>query len=141
MASGSESPVEKVPYLEKLSREECLQLLASVPVGWIAYCRPDGAPGVVPVNFVVNGDEVVVRALYSDKLVAAAQDSVMTIGASTLDVEAHTGWSVTVAGRAGFVGDPLVNTGLPEVHSWIPWERNVLISIAMERVSGRRLMR
>lgn len=141
MASGSESPVEKVPYLEKLSREECLQLLASVPVGWIAYCRPDGAPGVVPVNFVLNGDEVVVRALYSDKLVMAAQDSVMSIGASTLDVETRTGWSVTIEGRAGFVGDPLVNTELPAVHSWIPWERNVLVSIAMERVSGRRLMR
>lgn len=130
--------MEKGPYVEKLSRSECVQLLSSVPIGWIAYCR-EGGPGLVPVNFVLNGAEVVIRALYSDKLVAAARDSMMTIGASTLDMAAHTGWSVNVTGRAGFVGDPLVNTSLPDVQSWIPWERNVLISVAMEHVSGRRL--
>lgn len=132
--------MEQSPYLEKLSREESLRLMATVPVGWIAYCGAD-APGVVPVNFVLNGDEIVVRALYSGKLVAAAQDSVMTFGASSLDVDDRTGWSVNITGRAGFVGDPLVNGTLPEVSSWIPWERNVLISIAMEHVSGRRLER
>ncbi|MHB1290188.1 pyridoxamine 5'-phosphate oxidase family protein [Georgenia sp.] len=132
--------MEKGPYVEKLSRHECVQLLSSVSVGWIAYCRAEG-PGMVPVNFVLNGDEVVIRALYSDKLVAAARDSVMSVGASMLDMAARTGWSVNVTGRTGFVGDPLVNPSLPDVQSWIPWERNVLISVAMEHVSGRRLSR
>ena len=132
--------MDQRPYLEKLTREECIDLVRDVPVGWISYCLPD-RPGLVPVNFIINEDEVVVRALYSDKLVAAAGDALMTLGVSSLDAATRTGWSVNVRGRAGFVGDPLVNAGMPEVYSWIPWERNVLISISMDHVSGRRILR
>ncbi len=48
-------------YVELLGRDACVELLGSAPVGWLAFCDGE-TPRVVPVNFAVDGDEVVVRA-------------------------------------------------------------------------------
>ena len=42
-------------HLRELSRDECLELLATKTVGRVAYCTPDG-PEVLPLNYVVEGD-------------------------------------------------------------------------------------
>ena len=76
--------VDVQAYVEVLGREECLRLLPSVPVGWLTYCDGD-EPQVVPVNFAVDGDEVVVRSGYGGKLAAGARGAVMALAVSALD--------------------------------------------------------
>jgi nitroimidazol reductase NimA-like FMN-containing flavoprotein (pyridoxamine 5'-phosphate oxidase superfamily) len=128
-------------YLEVLTREECLRLLPTVPVGWIAYCAY--RPQLVPVNFVVHGDEIVVRTGYGSKLAAAAHNLMMSFGVLQTDPLHRTGWSVTVTGRARLVSDRHddltdLELGLSEV--WAPGEKTSLISIGMREVSGRRIL-
>lgn len=125
--------------LERLERAECLRLLATAPVAWLAYCGA-GRPELTPVNFAVHDGEVVVRTGYGGKLGAAAADAVMTLGVLGADPATRTGWSVTVSGHARLAGDPLVDADLPEPGSWVDG-RVVTIAVAIERVSGRRIVR
>ena len=74
-------------YLEVLSRAECLELLPTVPVGWISYCHAS-QPQLVPVNFVVHQDEVMARTSYGSKLTVVS------------DLSAY---EVFIAGAPGFV--------------------------------------
>ena len=56
--------------LEILPFDECLRLLASVPVGRVGFFA-DGEIVVLPVNHVVDGHDVVFRTAYGSKLSAA----------------------------------------------------------------------
>ena len=54
--------------LEPLTREECLELLATASVGRVAVALPGGPPLVLPVNFALDGDVVVFRSDPGSKL-------------------------------------------------------------------------
>lgn len=127
-------------YVEILSRDECLRLLPTVPVGWIAYCHAS-RPQLVPVNFVVHEGEVVARTSYGSKLAAAANELVMALGVDGIDPSAHTGLSVTVTGRARLIGDmdDLIAVELSALESWAPGEKEFFIGIRIDDVSGRRI--
>ena len=58
--------------LTQLSRDECLTLLASVPVGRIIYTRR-ALPAVELVNFAFDHDDIVIRTDRGGKLAAAAR--------------------------------------------------------------------
>ncbi|MEU6806599.1 pyridoxamine 5'-phosphate oxidase family protein, partial [Streptomyces neyagawaensis] len=44
-----------------LDRQECLRLLAKVPVGRVVYTRR-ALPAVLPVNFALDSDDAVVHS-------------------------------------------------------------------------------
>lgn len=127
-------------YLEVLSRGDCLRLLPTVPVGWLAYCHPS-RPQLVLVNFVVHGDEVVARTSYGSKLAAAAHGLVMSFGVGDTDPSTRTGWTVTVTGRARLMGNLEVRPSpeLAPLESWAPGYRDFHIGIPIDDVSGRRI--
>ena len=56
--------------LEILPLDECLRLLASVPVGRVGFVA-DGGVVVLPVNHLVDGQDVIFRTAYGSKLSAA----------------------------------------------------------------------
>lgn len=127
-------------YLEVLSRAESLELLPTVPVGWIAYVD-DELPQLVLVNFAVSGEQVMVRTGYGSKLAAAKHGVAMTFGASHLDAASRTGWSVTVSGRGQLLdeGADLADPRLAALQPWAPGDKEFLLAIPMRRVTGRRL--
>jgi nitroimidazol reductase NimA-like FMN-containing flavoprotein (pyridoxamine 5'-phosphate oxidase superfamily) len=127
-------------YIEELSRAECRSLLPQSPVGWIAHCSA-GSPQLVPVNYVVHGDEVVVRTGYGSKLAAAAHGVVMSLGVDSIDPATCTGWSVTVTGPARVIGDgdEVAVRDLPLVEVWAPGDKETYIGIPLREVSGRRI--
>lgn len=127
-------------YVEVLLRAECLRLLPTVPVGWIAYCHAS-RPQLVPVNFIIHQDEVVARTSYGSKLAAAAHEVVMSFGVGDTDPSARTGWSVTVTGRARLIGDvdDLASLDLAPLQSWAPGKKEFFIGIPIEEISGRRI--
>lgn len=129
-------------YLEVLSRAECLQLLPTVPVGWIAYSHAS-RPRLVPVNFVVHRDEVMARTSYGSKLAAAAYELVMSFGVADTDPSSRTGWSVTVTGRARLIGDiddlDLAGITFDPLEAWAPGDKDFYIGIRITEISGRRI--
>ncbi|MGW3652882.1 pyridoxamine 5'-phosphate oxidase family protein [Streptomyces sp. NPDC000878] len=126
----------------ELDRQECLGLLAGVPVGRIVYTR-QALPAVLPVNFCLDRDgAVLVRTSASSELVSAIEGAVVAFEADVVYATAHSGWSVVVMGPATLVTDPgeharLLRTG---PRSWVPAPQEVFVRIAPELVTGRELV-
>jgi nitroimidazol reductase NimA-like FMN-containing flavoprotein (pyridoxamine 5'-phosphate oxidase superfamily) len=85
--------------LEILPFDECLRLLASVPVGRVGFVA-DGEIVVLPVNHVVDGHDVVFRTTHGSKLAAAEGQNLAAFEADYYDGQTRSGWSVLVSGRA-----------------------------------------
>ncbi|MBX9365419.1 pyridoxamine 5'-phosphate oxidase family protein [Streptomyces massasporeus] len=126
----------------ELQRQECLRRLAKVPVGRIVYTR-QALPAVLPVNFGVEGDGVVLlRTSGTSELVRAIDGAVVAFEADDIDAARHAGWSVVVTGTATVVTDPaeverLARTGPV---SWAPSPQEVFVRIEPELVTGRELV-
>jgi nitroimidazol reductase NimA-like FMN-containing flavoprotein (pyridoxamine 5'-phosphate oxidase superfamily) len=97
----SENPIDHAG-LEILPFEVCLQLLASVPVGRVGFFA-DGEVVVLPVNHVVDGQDVVFRTARGSKLSAAEGQNLVAFEADEYDGQSKSGWSVLATGRAEVV--------------------------------------
>jgi uncharacterized protein len=125
----------------ELDRQECLRLLARVPVGRIVHTRR-ALPAVLPVNFRLDDDgAVLLRTSAASELVRAIDGAVVAFEADEVDAAAHSGWSVVVTGSASVVTDPAEQRRLAESgpRSWVPWPEEVLVRIEPELVTGREL--
>ena len=85
--------------LEILPYDECLRLLATVPVGRVSFFA-DGEIVVLPVNHVMDGHDPVFRTARGSKLSAAEGQDVVAFEADAYDERTRSGWSVLVNGRA-----------------------------------------
>lgn len=126
--------------LSELSRDECLRLLASVPVGRVIYTRR-ALPAVELVNFALDQGDIVIRTDRGGKLAAAARGAVVAFEADCLDAAQQSGWSVTAIGQSREVIDPeeigrLQTIGLS---LWAPGEREHFIRVSPVIMNGRYL--
>jgi nitroimidazol reductase NimA-like FMN-containing flavoprotein (pyridoxamine 5'-phosphate oxidase superfamily) len=126
--------------LEILPFDECLRLLASVPVGRIGFFA-DGEVVLLPVNHVIDGQDPVFRTARGSKLSAAEGQNLAAFEADHYDEQTRTGWSVLVIGRAEVVYDEAEVQRLNRrgLHPWVTAvERPFWIRIRATSVSGRR---
>jgi nitroimidazol reductase NimA-like FMN-containing flavoprotein (pyridoxamine 5'-phosphate oxidase superfamily) len=126
--------------LEILPFDECLRLLASVPVGRVGFFA-DGELVVLPVNHVIDGQDPVFRTAHGSKLSAAEGQNLAAFEADHYDEQARAGWSVLVIGRAEVVYDEAEVQRLNRrgLHPWVTAvERPFWIRIRATSVSGRR---
>jgi hypothetical protein len=122
----------------ELDRGESLALLASVPVGRVVYTE-HALPAVRPVNFVLRGDEILIRL---DHVPAnGLEGAVVAFEADELDAETRTGWSVVVVGYARITTPAKVPEADPWPRPWAPGAHEHLLSIRAEVVNGRRITR
>jgi uncharacterized protein len=124
-----------------LDREECLRLLAAVPVGRVVYTR-HALPAVLPVNFTLDQDAaILVRTAANSDLTRAIHGVVVAFEADDFDTATRSGWSVIVTGHAAVVTDPAEHTHLPPPgpDSWRKTPDQVLVRIEPEMISGREL--
>jgi nitroimidazol reductase NimA-like FMN-containing flavoprotein (pyridoxamine 5'-phosphate oxidase superfamily) len=128
------------PSLNVLSHDECLGLLVTSPIGRIVFTER-ALPAVRLVNFILDGDEIVLRTSEGSKLLSAVCHAVVAFEADDVDAVARIGWSVTVIGHAREVTDPAELMRLRRLMpaSWAPGPREHLVCIRVELVSGRRL--
>ena len=127
--------------LEMLPFDECLRLLASVPVGRVGFCA-DGEVVVLPVNHVIDGQDVVFRTARGAKLSAAEARNPVAFEADEYDVKDRSGWSVLVNGRAETVYEDAEIQRFRR-HGLHPWatavDRPFWIRIRPTSVTGRRI--
>jgi uncharacterized protein len=126
--------------LTRLTGDQCLHLMTSVPVGRIIYTR-QALPAVELVNFAVHNGDIVIRTDRGGKLAAAILGAVVAFEADHVDAGRHDGWSVTAIGQAREVTDPgeigqLERLGLTP---WAPGDRHHFIRITPGILNGRRL--
>jgi hypothetical protein len=126
--------------LQRLSRDDCLTLMASVPVGRIVYTRR-ALPAVDLVNFALDHGDIVIRTDRGGKLAAATRGAVVAFEADQLDPAGQAGWSVTAVGPSSEVTDPgeLARLAAIGLRSWAPGTRDHFIRISPVMLNGRRL--
>jgi nitroimidazol reductase NimA-like FMN-containing flavoprotein (pyridoxamine 5'-phosphate oxidase superfamily) len=128
--------------LTVLTQKECWALVKQASLGRFGFVM-DGWPLVMPVNYLVDGVDVVIRSDPGRKLTAARQQVQATLQVDAVDRVHRSGWSVLVFGIATAVDDPdeiarLDGRGL---RSWAASERASWIRLLPVEVTGRRLPR
>ena len=129
--------------LEVLPFEECLRLLASVPVGRVGFIA-DGELVILPVNHVVDGQDVAFRTARGSKLSAAGGQNLATFEADHYHEQTRSGWSVVVTGRAEVVdaGADVQRLARGGLRPWVTAVQHPFwIRIRPTSVSGRQTPR
>lgn len=122
-----------------LNREECLARLVAGTIGRVAFNAP-GALHIVPVNYVVHGDSLVIRTSAYAELAQHGPGHEVAFEIDQIDVEHHAGWSVVLTGRLERMSDERVEElrdHRPE--PWAAGQRNLLLELPWREISGRRL--
>ena len=117
------------------TRDECLELIRHRPIGRLGI-HTGALPAIVPVNFVLTDDGVVIRTSPGTKLDQALRNAVVAFEVDDYDPWRHTGWSVNVVGVARELRDPPATLHLPQ---WGPGDRDRFLCISLDVVSGRRI--
>ncbi len=125
--------------LIELDRTECVELLATVPVGRIGLSVA-ALPVILPVNFAVSDESVLFRTAAGTKLDAASQRSVVAFQADRYAPDGLSGWSVLVVGLCEQVpeSDAAVVAGSVPIESWaLDGVATHLVRVEMATVTGR----
>jgi uncharacterized protein len=143
IVGGSPTDLSELDHngLEVLPREECLRLLRTATIGRVGLSS-QALPLVLPVNFALDGDDIVVRTAAGTKLDAALRNAVVAFEVDEIDPLYHTGWSVLVTGMARALrsDDELERARRLPLRPWAPGSRAGYIAIPTQLVSGRRIV-
>ena len=128
--------------IEVISRAECLELMATEPVGRLAVVD-HGSPHVVPVNFVLDGEDVIFQSFAGTKVERLATGPVC-FEVDRVDPATRSGWSVVIHGRGEEVTrwDPRERQERLEhlgVDPWASGEKPHLVRIVASTITGRRI--
>jgi hypothetical protein len=126
--------------VEELDEAQCLALMATVPLGRIAFT--EGAlPAVQPVAFALGDGEVFIPTPRGSKVAAASRGAVVAFEVDDFDALARAGWNVTVIGASRLISDPAEIGRLDEfgVRPWPPARAHCYIGIQTQLVRGRRI--
>jgi nitroimidazol reductase NimA-like FMN-containing flavoprotein (pyridoxamine 5'-phosphate oxidase superfamily) len=127
----------------ELTDAECWQLLRGVSLGRVVFTQR-AMPAIRPVNHVVDGRTIVIRAHADAAIVSravAGDGSVVCYEADDLDPIRHTGWSVIATGMARLVREPAAIARYEDLlEPWIAGQMDHVIAIEPKYVSGLRLV-
>lgn len=141
LVPGAEPPaVWSAGSLKPLSRGECLDLLATQSVGRLAYIARQGTPDIVPVNYALDGSDIVIRSGPGPKLQAAERGDRVAFEVDLTDERTASGWSVVVHGVARRDTGGRAGDGDRGPRPWADGPRHAVIRIAASRISGRRVV-
>ena len=138
---GSPLPDEPTSKLLVLTREECLELLASHRFGRLAVSMDP--PVIRPVNYVFDerSQSVAFRTADGSKFHAMVINGNAAFEIDGIDPESRTGWSVIIVGMAEEVTSPseLRRLDRLSLETWIPGRKAHWMRIRAWTVSGRRI--
>jgi len=125
--------------LEILREEQCLSLLEGTSLGRIAV-TVGAVPAIFPINYRLIDGRILFRTGDGTKLHQASDHAVVAFEVDEVDPVTHAGWSVLVVGVAKEVREAHADAGLDTIpRPWAPGERDHIIAITPELVSGRRV--
>lgn len=126
--------------LGTMTRAQCYQLLAEASLGRFAYIARADTPDIVPVNYVLDGEDLLIHSGPGPKLQAAERADRVAFEVDVIDPITRSGRSVVVIGRS---------SRIPAAEQWqrwqpqsVPWAtgpRHAVIRIRPTRVTGRQL--
>ncbi|WP_308468540.1 pyridoxamine 5'-phosphate oxidase family protein [Rathayibacter soli] len=126
--------------VERLSEEDCWQLLRTATVGRVATSA-GGVLDIFPVNYYSDGTSILFRTAPGDKLVE------LTINENVVfEVDGYTepiAWSVIAKGTAAVLDrqEDVDRAEKVPLNSWIPTLKSIYVRIVPRSLTGRRFER
>lgn len=125
--------------LDELEHDACMALLRHHHLGRVGYVD-DRGPVVLPVNYVVDGDDVLFRSGPGGKLDAARLHASVALEVDHVDAARRTGWSVLVRGDAEVIAtDELGRLAQLGLEARVVGDDAVGVRIRPWSVEGRRI--
>lgn len=129
-----------MPESYGLAPLECEALLRAGIVGRVAFMAPSG-PAIVPVNYAVVDDAIMVRTSPDSLLGAYCPDAAFAFEVDQFDYPNGRGWSVVARGHARIV-HPSERGRLRAVGEPRPWAegpKSTTLRLQWNELTGRKL--
>jgi len=125
---------------EILADREAVALLATVPVGRMVY-SDRAMPSVVPVVFIFDGVDIVIRTGRRSRLATLAPGNIVAFEVDDISMASRSGWTVVVTGRVELVDDPAEVERLSalRLQTWLPSPTDCYLRLRPELIAGRRI--
>ena len=128
--------------VEILTVAECRELLDGHHFGRFGFVDYVGVfPSIIPVNYLLDGDKIVIRTDAGSKLAAALRGAPVAFEVDGVDEAHQVGWSVVVRGHAEEVTDAgeLAELRQTPLVPWHPGPKPHYVRINASQVIGRRI--
>jgi len=127
--------------VEELDADTCWQLLELGAIGRLAVTGHDGAPDVMPINYLVHERALFFRTAPGGKL--RSIDAHPKVAFEIDGHDAASRWSVVVRGTARVLStrSEIEASGVARLMSWSPTQKDHFVRLSPRTVSGRRFPR
>ena len=130
-----------MPVMSELDRTACERLLRRETFGRVVVVTPGGAE-IVPVNYVVDADAIVIRTATDGLLASHGRGAPLVFEIDFVDRDRWQGWSVVARGTGEVVDDaPPTAPGHPRVRPWPDGDHGSELRLAWTELSGRQVGR
>jgi hypothetical protein len=138
--SGPPAPgIDSFEAVEYLDEQECWELLAEARFGRIAVAAV-GDLDVFPINFAVDGTDLVFRTAEGTKLAGAVLGRAVAFEVDGYDPDGGVAWSVVAKGPAIELGTTIELFAVDDLPLF-PWHTSPkprYVRIRPEEITGRR---
>ncbi len=129
------------PVLATLSPDECRALIGSGGVGRLLVVEPGRGPVAIPVNYRMDGDDVIFRTGAGTRMVDSLGQASVSFDVDHLDDALAEGWSVLLTGTASVITDPaeLQRAEALGIEPWAGGDRETYARLRVREVTGRAI--
>ncbi len=140
MPPGQRSAGDK-PALGTLTEAECRERIGPGGVGRFLFDEPDRGPVALPVNYRMDGDNVIFRTGSRTVITGGVSEAAVSFDVDHLDDVLGEGWSVLLTGTARVVSEPaeLARLSALGVEPWAGGERDTWVRLTPRQVTGRSI--
>lgn len=131
----------KSAVLDSMTVAECRQHLAGGGIGRFLFVEPGRGPVAIPVNFRMDGDDVVFRTGSEGSVAAGVHQSPVSFDVDHLDDALSEGWSVLVTGEARVITDPgeIARAAALNIEPWAGGDKAAYVRLTARQITGRRI--
>ncbi|HUB39538.1 MAG TPA: pyridoxamine 5'-phosphate oxidase family protein [Streptosporangiaceae bacterium] len=134
-------PAAKGAVLDSMTIAECRRHLADGGIGRLLFVEPARGPVAIPVNFQMDGDDVVFRTDSEGSVAAGIHQRPISFDVDHLDDALSEGWSVLLTGEARIITDSgeLARAAALNIEPWAGGDKTVYVRLTASQITGRRI--
>jgi nitroimidazol reductase NimA-like FMN-containing flavoprotein (pyridoxamine 5'-phosphate oxidase superfamily)/DNA-binding XRE family transcriptional regulator len=129
------------PVMAELSAEECRALIAPGGVGRVLFVEEARGPVAIPVNYRMDGTDVVFRTGSGGMLDASMEQASVSFDVDHLDEALSEGWSVLLTGTASVVTEAaeIERAAALRIEPWAGGDRPTYVRLRPRQITGRAI--
>jgi nitroimidazol reductase NimA-like FMN-containing flavoprotein (pyridoxamine 5'-phosphate oxidase superfamily) len=127
--------------LHELTEAECRALIAPGGVGRFLFVQAGRGPVAIPVNFKLDGDDVVFRTSGDSAITEGVHEQPVSFDVDQLDDALGEGWSVLLTGTARVISGAAETSRAQAlgIEPWAGGDRDLYVRLVPTQITGRRI--